>query len=209
MGPLIGLGTGPTTASVLTFFHSTLPDSRLRTTHCGSAQYSSRYSVTRQTRCIIFMPSPGSTQAGHSAKTVAGHVGAQSARLDRFQLEESVSFYLERALAPSTRRSYTSGQRSYMAICEAAKLQPLPLVEQNLCMFVAQLAKEGLAHQTIMAYLSVLRNLVILAGHSDLFMGDTFPLLQYVLRGIKRTPSQSPRQPRMPITPAILLWLKR
>ena len=124
-------------------------------------------------------------------------------------MEESVSFYLERSLAPATLRSYTSGQRRYMAFCTAANLQPLPLVEQTLCMFVAQLAREGLAHQTIKAYLSAVRHFVIIAGHSDPFKGDPFPLLQYVLRGIKRSPSQAPRQPRMPITPVILRILKQ
>ena len=38
----------------------------------------------------------------------------------------------------------------------------------------------------------------------DPFIGNPFPLLQYVLRGIKRSPVHSRRLPRMPITPTIL-----
>ena len=139
------------------------------------------------------MPPAGTTNAGKGATGIAGHVSSRPARLDLLQLEESVSFYLERSLAPATLHSYTSGQRRYMAFCTAANLQPLPLVEQTLCMFVAQLGREGLAHQTIKAYLSAVRHFVIIAGHSDPFKGDPFPLLQYVLRGIKRSPIARPQ----------------
>lgn len=75
-------------------------------------------------------------------------------------------------------------------------------------MFVTYLASNGLSHQTIKAYLSAVRHYHILEGQGDPFLGNPFPLLQYVLRGIKRSPSQSPRSPRMPITPAILRTLK-
>ena len=95
-----------------------------------------------------------------------------------------------------------------MAFCSAASISPLPLVEHSLCMFVTYLARDGLTHQTIKSYLSAIRHYHILAGQGDPFIGNPFPLLQYVLRGIKRSPTHSPRLPRMPITPAILRTLK-
>jgi len=128
--------------------------------------------------------------------------------LDIHQLEESVSFFLGRALAPSTLRAYGSGQRRFLAFCSAANLEPSPLSERTLCMFVAHLANEGLSHQTIKLYLSAIRHLHIVSGLGDPFVGDPFPRLQYVIRGIKWSPSRAARQPRLPITPAILRVLK-
>ena len=75
-------------------------------------------------------------------------------------------------------------------------------------MFVTYLARDGLTHQTIKSYLSAIRHYHILVGRGDPFVRNPFPLLQYVLRGIKRSPAHSPRLPRMPITPAILRILK-
>ena len=76
-------------------------------------------------------------------------------------------------------------------------------------MFVAWLAKEGLAHQTIRSYLSAIRHFHILAGQGDPLVGDPYPMLQYVLRGIKRSPTRTARQLRLPITPTILRTLKQ
>ena len=144
----------------------------------------------------------GSTQPLTRATVSSGHVAAQQARLDIPHLEESVSFYLEKALAPSTLRTYSSGLHRYMVFCTAANLQPIPLAEHTLCMFAAQLAKEGLTHQTIQSYLSAIRHFHIYSGQGDPFVAAPFPLLQYVLRGIKRSPSHAARQPRLPITHA-------
>ena len=90
-----------------------------------------------------------------------------------------------------------------------AGISPLHLTEHTLCMFVAWLAKEGLAHQTIRSYLSAIRHFHILAGQGDPFVGDPYPMLQYVLRGIKRSPTRTARQLRLPITPTILRTLKQ
>ena len=154
------------------------------------------------------MPPSGYTHPIYRTSAASGLVATQQPRLDVCQLEESVSFYLGRALAPSTLRSYGSGQRRYLDFCTVTRLQPLPFSEHSLCLFVAQLAKDGLTHQTIKSYLSALRHFHILAGHGDPFAGDPFPLLHYVLRGIKRSPSHAARQSRLPITPAILRVLK-
>ena len=75
-------------------------------------------------------------------------------------------------------------------------------------MFVAHLGRQGLTHQTVKSYLSAIRHHHIMAGLSDPFSANAFLLLQYVIRGIKRTPGRANRQPRLPITPAILRLLK-
>ena len=90
----------------------------------------------------------------------------------------------------------------YMVFCQQVSLHPLPFSKQ-VRKFVAHLASEGLTHQTIKSYLRVIRHFHIIAGQ-----GEPFPLLQYVLRGIKWSSTQALRQLCLPITPAIL-WLMK
>ena len=120
-------------------------------------------------------------------------------------MEDNVSRYIGQALAPSTLRSYESGQRRYLKFCNDASLPLWPLTEHSLCLFVAHLGSEGLTHQTIKCYLSSIRFLSISTGRGDPFSPGALPLLQYVLRGVRRTP-RLPRQSRnrLPITPSIL-----
>ena len=116
--------------------------------------------------------------------------------------EEKVSIFMGQALAPATLRSYRSGQSRYLCFCQEAGLQPLPLTEQVLCMFVAHLGAESLVYQTLKCYLSAIRHFSIMAGQGDPFGPGAFPVLQYVLRGVRRNPK--PAKPRLPITPEIL-----
>lgn len=101
-----------------------------------------------------------------------------------------------------------SGQHRFLKFCQQACLSPLPLTEQTLSFFVAHLGKQGLTHQTIKCYLSALRFMQIKAGLGDPFVAGAFPQLQYVLRGIKRSPRLRSPRPRLPITPAILRQLR-
>ena len=82
----------------------------------------------------------------------------------------------EKALAPSTLRSYGTGQRHYMVFCQQASLHLLPFSEQVLCKFVEHLASEGLTHQTIKSYLSAIRHFHITAGQGDPFIDSAFPM---------------------------------
>ena len=66
------------------------------------------------------------------------------------------------------------------------------------------LAHQGLAHQSITAYLSGVRNLAIANGDTPVDR-DQMPGLQLVLRGVARSPSpQSGTRPRLPITGVIM-----
>ena len=76
-----------------------------------------------------------------------------------------------------------------------------------LLIFVAQLGKEGLRQQSIKCYLSAVRFCSIIRGEGDPFISGAIPVLQYVLRGVKRIP-RAPAHTRLPITPAILRTIK-
>lgn len=129
-------------------------------------------------------------------------------------MEEDVCEYFERGLVPSTRRTYQSAQCRYLHFCTERNRHPLPLTEETLSLFAVFLAKQGLKYQSIKGYLSALRHLQIAEGLGDPFLPGAFPQLEYILKGVKHTPSAWARPPRLPITPPILrllwgLWSKQ
>ena len=124
-------------------------------------------------------------------------------------MDRSVERYFRGGLAASTQRSYNSGKKWYLEFCikDAAKL--LPVREELLCRFVAQLADEGLSPNTIKPYLSAFRHLQVSMSLPDPKIGD-MARLEQVLKGSKRKfAKRGPGQrERLPITPDILLRLK-
>ena len=125
--------------------------------------------------------------------------------MDLCSLEGLVQSYFACGLAKRTQTSYVSGQKRYLAFCEAYNLTPLPLSESNLCLFSAFLAHQGLQAQTVSSYLSALRHLQVSAGFSAPNRSD-WPRLQYTLKGIQRSQAPIPKR-RMPITSHIMAHL--
>ena len=161
--------------------------------------------LSRTTTCQSFSNTPPGSQGAISGpRPTNRHAHITPPRLDLSQLEDDVSFYIGKALAQSTLRSYSSGQKRFFQFCVDAALH---LTERLLCLYVAQPGKENLTHQTIKCYLSAIRFLSISMGHGDPFVPGAMPVLQYVLRGVKRSP-RLPVRTRLPITPSILQTLK-
>ena len=114
---------------------------------------------------------------------------------------------LGNCVAPS-RTAYRSAQRRYLAFCSRFGVSvPYPLQEDTLCSYVAYLAKDGLKHHTIKAYLSGIRCLQIQHSMGNPFANGGMPLLEYVLSGIKRVEAQSGSQTQ-PITIDVLRKLR-
>ena len=153
------------------------------------------------------MPTSGQPIIVATATSAQGAAATPVTRLALPDLESTVSGYLAQSLAPSTFRTYQSGKRRFLRFCTDAGLQPLPLTENLLCLFVAYLASQGLVPQTIKAYLSAIRYFHIMAGHGDPFTPGGYLRLQYVVRGIKRAP-RPPSRPWLPLTPSLLQDIK-
>ena len=105
---------------------------------------------------------------------------------------------------------YASGQKRYLVFCRNGSLSPFPLSEDQLCTFVAYLMDEGLQHTSIKGYLSAVRRLQIVKGLGDPFT-STWPLLEYILRGIKLRQAKDKKsraKKRLPVTPDILRKLR-
>ena len=106
--------------------------------------------------------------------------------------------YFLAALAPSTRRSYRSGLKSYKKFCQAVSVPYFPLVEQNLQLFVTSLAKR-VSYATIKVYLCGVQYESLVLGFNSNISG--MHKLYYVLRGVRRI--QGPhwkKNKRLPIT---------
>ena len=113
--------------------------------------------------------------------------------------------YFQSALAPASRRSYSSAQQRYLTFCTTFRLPPLPAVEHRLCQFASYLAVDKLAHSTIQNYLSAVRHMQIASGLPDPEIAN-MPKLEGVMKGIKTTQAQEQHSKltRLPITPNIL-----
>ena len=118
--------------------------------------------------------------------------------------------YFRAGLAPSTQRTYASAKKRFLDFCSRIHHEPLPLSEQILCRYVAFLAEQGLAPKSIKGYLSAARHLQISMHLPEPKMGD-MARLEQVLKGTKKDHAKkSPgRAERLPITPELLLKMKR
>ena len=87
---------------------------------------------------------------------------------------------------------------------------PFPVTERLLCYFVAHLAEEGLAYQTVKTYLAAVRDTHVSLGFPDLRSSDNLPRLTKIQAGIRRVQAlkNQPKRVRLPITPAILERLR-
>ena len=124
--------------------------------------------------------------------------------MDISRLERLAQEFIARGLTARTVTTYGSVQRRHLTFCEAAGLTPLPLFKGVLCLFLVFLAHQGLAHQSITAYLSDVRNLAIANGNTQVDKGQ-MPCLQLFLRGVAHSPSfRGGTRSRLPITSAIM-----
>ena len=72
-------------------------------------------------------------------------------------------------------------------------------------MFVTHLAQQGLTHQSIKVYLSAVHNLNVSAGLHEEFSKQLTPMLELVLKGIKKEKAKATSPTiRLPVTIEIM-----
>ena len=106
-------------------------------------------------------------------------------------------------IAPSTRRTSQAGINCYQQFCTVYNLNPLPSFPLTLRYFCIHLSS-SIQHSTIKLYLSALCLYYIENGYS---YPTTDTLLQYVVKGIKHSQTNTPR-PHLLITIHLLRDLK-
>ena len=112
---------------------------------------------------------------------------------------------MQEGVAASTRRSYCTGIRRYLAFCAAGRRTPFPASENQLMDFAAFVAQSA-GYCTIKVYLAGIRLEHTQRGLQNPF--SSCPRLQLVLRGIRRKLARTPC-PRLSITVDILRKVKR
>ena len=121
-------------------------------------EYSRRCSIKRPPKCVFLLQLTGIPYT-HTHPHTSNRVGSEPRpQLCLAALDSIVDGYLGQCVAPATHTAYSAAQHQYAAFCQKFQLTVLfPLLEDNLCRFVAYLAQEGLKYCTIKSYLSGLR----------------------------------------------------
>ena len=107
------------------------------------------------------------------------------------------------SVAPSTRRTYKSGETSFLNFCTTYNIPPYPASLLTLQFFCAHLAT-NVSYKTIKVYLAGIRLAHLERGHADLTDNEPLRLL---IRGVRHLQGESSRH-RLPITIAVLHSLK-
>ena len=125
--------------------------------------------------------------------------------MDITSIQAAVQYYFENGLAPATQRCYSAGQQRYIQFCTQANLTQIPTSESTLSLFVAYLARTGLAHSTIKVYLSSIGNLHLSCSQHHVYRRALTPRLEQILQGIKREQASTrPVRIRLPVTVDIM-----
>ena len=124
-------------------------------------------------------------------------------------MEKDVQRYFEQGLAASTRKTYQAGVNKFTAFCAMYNIiNPLPVSQSVLCLFISHLANLGLSYGTIKTYLAAIRHLHISKDLPEP-RSSPMPKLALVERGIRRAKlAEHAGRVRLPITPSILQQIK-
>ncbi|CAK5267110.1 unnamed protein product [Mycena citricolor] len=120
---------------------------------------------------------------------------------------QAIAFYLWHGLAPGTRRTYATGQKSFINHCKLYSIYNddgniLPASLPALMSWVSIGLAGRVQPKTIKQYISHIRSLHV---DADLpFSSCESPILQRLIRGIKRFHGERDRKPVQPITLPIL-----
>ena len=124
-------------------------------------------------------------------------------------MDDAVEQYFSQGLSRSSQKVYAAGIKRFRDFCLRLKITPVPSTELILCRFVAMLAKDNIAYNSIKVYLAVIRQFLLREEQVPPNTG-AMACLQQVLRGIKIAQSIT-RQPfqRKPNSPDLLRDIKR
>ena len=143
-------------------------------------------------------------QAHHSHRGASSTSGppVTEDNMDIHVLDQAIQKYFVAALAPSTHETHQVTEHRYIMI--PFKSSAIPTFEATLCYFVACFGQQGLAHSSILTYISGVRQLQISRGYPAPAI-DSMPDHQGCTN-LKRKDGK-PSHSRFTITPGILRHL--
>ena len=117
-----------------------------------------------------------------------------------------MNFYLRYSLRPATRKTYSSHQRTFAAICRQLSIKAdAPLDEYNLCAVVSVYARSH-KRTTIAGFVASISNRSHTLGHGALPSGESFRRL---MQGIDNFHADQVVKPKRAITVADLITIHR
>ena len=124
--------------------------------------------------------------------------------MDLAQLDAEVCRFCHLGLAPSTHKASKAAVNRFSLFCAKFGFNdPFPVNESLLCRFVASLAQEGLALNTIKTYLAGIRHAQVIKGLPEPRQLDSMPWLRLLQSGVGRNrvaQGVPPARQRLPIT---------
>ena len=109
------------------------------------------------------------------------------------------------SVAASTHRQYTACLNRYVKWCYALNLQAFPVCQQNLILFVSELALKS-SFVNIKVHMSAIKFFTLVNGYASF---QNYNRLYLTMRGIKRTQRNKFYKPKCtPIMPNILKEIK-
>ena len=118
-------------------------------------------------------------------------------------MEQVLSLYFAGGIAPTTAGTYASAKRRFGEFCQQLGVSPVPAAQHTVALFISHLAQSGLRSTSIQTYMAAIRHMHIEAG-CDTPAREHWHQVHYVLRGIRRSQSTTPRRTRLPITSDIM-----
>ena len=107
--------------------------------------------------------------------------------MDLARLDAEVCRFCHLGLAPSTHKAYKAAVNRFSLFCAKFGFNdPFPVNESLLCRFVASLAQEGLALNTIKTYLAGIRHAQVIKGLPEPRQLDSMPRLRLLQSGVAR-----------------------
>ena len=125
--------------------------------------------------------------------------------MDLHRLDVAIQGNFTAALVPATHKTYKVAEHRYVSFCESFGINPLAVLKDTLCYYVACLGQQGLAHSSVRKYLSGVRQLQNAHGFKDINY-DKVPRLWQIIKGVKIDQGRKGQTPHhhLPITPYIL-----
>ena len=121
------------------------------------------------------------------------------------ELDREVSQYRVANFSVSTRKTYQTHLRLYLAFCEVMDIGPVPASEQTIAQYAAYLARR-LKPSSVKQYLNIIRTLHLKCGHPHPFKDSWY--VKTTLTGIEKAKGCVVHR-KTPLTPDILLPIKR
>ncbi|VDI18828.1 Hypothetical predicted protein [Mytilus galloprovincialis] len=146
-------------------------------------------------KSLILDQYPVTSVATDACRSGAGSQGSK----EMTALDDIVLDFRCHAYAESTKKTYMTYLKSFVAFCNLIGIPVVPLSQENLARYIAHLSRR-LKYNSLCNYLSIIRILHLEAGYSSPI--DTH-LVSNVLKGARRVLGDV-NTAKLPITPKIL-----